>query len=213
MNVSELVNDRRTRAFNILLVIWFSLFIITGLFFPIMAVVPDGPVSDLLRTAFFVVGGTMMSLALLIFILMFSGVITVPHVSEPKDAPWPFTLLAGFLLACILASGIVIKTADRVGTHTALVQISAFICMFMLPFVIFAIVLPLIIQRYYSGDYARKAKSWGYAAAMLIDFGIWYYISDISLSFILKESTGTILIVVGYLIFLAIRRIRRNARS
>jgi len=91
-------------------------------------------------------------------------------------------------------------------------KLGVLVGIFMLPFIVLAIIVPLIIQRY-SSDYASKGKEWGYFAAMLIDFGIWFYISDISPSLMLKKSGILALVVIGYLIFQAVRSRRRYARS
>lgn len=212
MNVSELENDRRTRLFNILLMVWLILFIATGVFFPVLSVVPEGPASDLLLIAFLVTGAIMMSLAFLTVILMITGVVSVPSAPEAEDLPWPFTLLMAFMFACLLVSVPVRDTADRVGTEAALAQLGVLFGLFMLPFVILAIVVPGIINRF-SSAYARKFKTWGYVAAILIGLGMWVRVSGASLPFMLRDWLAMAVVVVGYLIFVAVRAILRRRRS
>ena len=79
MNVSQ---SRRTRVFNILTMIWASLFIATVLFFPVIAVVHPAP--DLLRSTFIILGTTMLSLAFLITILLKCFAVSLPRTPAPE---------------------------------------------------------------------------------------------------------------------------------
>lgn len=216
MNVNESGNSRRILVFSVLGIVWLSLVIATTLLIPVTSVLPEGPALDLMKPIFLTVGAAMLSLAMVMVLLMATGWVSVPTVPEGQDLPWPVTLLGAFVFACVFTSSIVIQTADRFGTEAALKQLFMLLAVFILPFVILAIVLPAVVRRY-SNTHARRVKVWGYSAAMLIDFGMVLYLSDEVLSILWGGTTGLAVFGIGYLIFVAaravLRRLRQNAHG
>lgn len=123
----------------------------------------------------------MLTLSFVIVILGGKWHISQPCIPEVEDMHWSIIALIAFLLACVLSASPVFHTTQKALTISQMITLFG---IYMLPFLILAIIVPAVVKRVSSADNYRKARKIGYATAMIIAFATSLFISPNTLSFV-----------------------------
>lgn len=215
MSVNEIENEKRMRRFNTLGIVWISLIVVSAVLILAMSVTPP-EVLPPLRPIFLAVGLAILLLAFLGCIMFITGYVSVDTEGADENLPWPVTLVAAFVVSSMLVSGPIIETRETAGTAAAVSQLAVLLLLFMLPFVVLEIAVPMLLERYYHPDGrqidVRRVEQWGHGISMFLAFALWVLISDKSIAWLKDKLWPIIILAFAYATYLAVRAVIRRRR-